>query len=131
MIYMICGFWNILYFFRYFSTTCFQSGSTEKGLCHFSFPNVFPTFWNLGACLPFRKFHINRRTMLTENVIIKLCLSIFIYLNQQNLFKKSLSHLRFDFNSSISVWIRENSGIATSKYTFLGDAKGCRGKISK
>ena len=56
MIYMICDFWNILYFSRYFSTTCFQSGSTEKGLRHFSFRDVFRTFWNLGACLPFRKF---------------------------------------------------------------------------
>ena len=33
----------------------FTFKSTEKGLRHFSFSDVFQTFRNLGACLPFRK----------------------------------------------------------------------------
>ena len=34
----------------------FKLEATEKGLRHFSFSDVFRTFRNLGACLPFRKF---------------------------------------------------------------------------
>ena len=33
----------------------FTFEATEKGLRHFSFSDVFRTFRNLGACLPFRK----------------------------------------------------------------------------
>ena len=33
----------------------FKLESTVKGLCHFSFSDVFQTLWNLGACLLFWK----------------------------------------------------------------------------
>ena len=55
MIYIICDFWNVLNFSRYFSITYFTLEATEKGLRHFSFSNVFRTFRNLVACLLFRK----------------------------------------------------------------------------
>ena len=41
-------------FSRYFFTTCFQR-SYGEGLT--SFLLFRRTFWNIGACLPFRKFH--------------------------------------------------------------------------
>ena len=33
----------------------FKLKAMENGLRHFSLADVFRTFWNLGACLPFRK----------------------------------------------------------------------------
>ena len=36
-----------------------------KGLCQFSFPDVFRTFWNLGTCLAFRKFLKIRKSLVS------------------------------------------------------------------
>ena len=63
MIYIICDFWNVLYFSRYFSNTCFHIGSYGEGITLFLLFRCFSDFQNLGVCLPFRKLYENLRDM--------------------------------------------------------------------
>ena len=57
MIYMTSNFWNVLYFFRYFSTTCFQYDSWGKGIASFLLFSFFSDFVKSQGIFPLTKTH--------------------------------------------------------------------------
>ena len=66
----------------------FTFEATEKGLRHFSFSDVFRTFLNLGACLPFRKLYMQYMIYTMSICAVAVFYTLKYYMHGNRFFSK-------------------------------------------